>query len=305
MTTIAIPEGLFYFDHGILWEQFFKDLGCSIVVSNSTNKQLLDLGTRHCSNETCLPIKVFHGHVLSLIDKADYVFIPRYSSLHKNEFTCPKFCGLPDMDTLNLRRQLKVLEIKINMNDNHFQTFESLKKTSVLLGIKESDVFAAFENAWKVYGKNKFPIEKTKAKSRDGSKTSISILGHPYMIYDDYLSMKLIDKLIKKNIDVSTPRDIPFEVKRKNAYPFQGKAFWEVGFEILGSAFTFAKDPNIKGMIYLTPFACGLDAFILEFIERRLKSQDCYLPLLKLTIDEHTGEAGFDTRLEAFLDMVG
>ncbi|GAE90647.1 hypothetical protein [Acetivibrio straminisolvens] len=57
-------------------------------------------------------------------------------------------------------------------------------------------------------------------------------------------------------------------------------------------------------MIYLTPFACGVDAFVLEFIERRLKEQ-YNMPLLKLTVDEHTGEAGFDTRLEAFLDMIG
>ena len=29
------------------------------------------------------------------------------------------------------------------------------------------------------------------------------------------------------------------------------------------------------------------------------------IPYMKLTIDEHTGEAGFDTRLEAFIDMLG
>ena len=28
------------------------------------------------------------------------------------------------------------------------------------------------------------------------------------------------------------------------------------------------------------------------------------MPLLNLTIDEHTGEAGFVTRLEAFVDML-
>jgi predicted nucleotide-binding protein (sugar kinase/HSP70/actin superfamily) len=124
------------------------------------------------------------------------------------------------------------------------------------------------------------------------------------MIYDSYLSMTLIDKLIRKSITVYTPKDIDHETKRRNAYPFQGKVFWDVGFELLGSAFTFAEDRNIKGLIYLTPFACGVDAFILEFIERRIKSH-YNIPLLKLTIDEHTGEAGFDTRLEAFLDMVG
>jgi len=69
-----------------------------------------------------------------------------------------------------------------------------------------------------------------------------------------------------------TPRDIDHETKRKNAYPFEGKVFWDVGFELLGSAFTFASYPDVKGIIYLTPFACGVDAFVLEFMRGGLKS---------------------------------
>ena len=34
------------------------------------------------------------------------------------------------------------------------------------------------------------------------------------------------------------------------------------------------------------------------------KSKDFNKPILNLTIDEHTGEAGFVTRLEAFIDML-
>ena len=34
------------------------------------------------------------------------------------------------------------------------------------------------------------------------------------------------------------------------------------------------------------------------------KSKELNKPMLSLTIDEHTGEAGFITRLEAFIDML-
>ena len=34
------------------------------------------------------------------------------------------------------------------------------------------------------------------------------------------------------------------------------------------------------------------------------KAKEAGKPLLSLTIDEHTGEAGFITRLEAFIDML-
>ncbi|MFZ5986603.1 MAG: acyl-CoA dehydratase activase-related protein [Bacillota bacterium] len=305
MTTIGLPKGLFYFEHNVLWERFFHNLGCNVIVSEDTNKNILDSGVKHCSNETCLPVKVFHGHVYNLKDKVDYIFIPRYTSLDKNEFTCPKFCGLPDMALLNLKRQIKVLEVRVHVDMMPGQTLESLKEIAQTLSLEYHEVINAFKKALNEFDRSREHLLKaSKYLNREDNQTALSILGHPYMIYDSYLSMRLIDKLEKRNITVYTPRDIDHDTKRKNAYPFQGKVFWDVGFELLGSAFTFASVPNVKGIIYLTPFACGVDAFVLEFIERRLNTH-CNIPLLKLTIDEHTGEAGFDTRLEAFLDMVG
>lgn len=306
MITIGLPKGLFYFEHHILWEQFFKNIHCTVIVSQDTNKQILDYGVKYCSNETCLPVKVFHGHVYSLKDVVDYVFIPRYTSLDKNEYTCPKFCGLPDMAILSLKRQIKVLEVKVHMDMHLSETFESLMEISRILHLKYSDILDAFKDAYSVYTADRENRHKNTLYNQRKQYTGIalSVLGHPYMIYDNYLNMKLMDKLRSRNITIYTPRDIDHETKRKNAYPFQEKVFWDIGFELLGSAYTFAEDPGIQGLIYLTPFACGVDAFILEFIERHIKSR-YNIPLLKLTIDEHTGEAGFDTRLEAFLDMVG
>lgn len=303
--VIGIPKGLFYHEHSVLWENFFKNLGCKVIVSEDTNKEILNYGVKHCSNETCLPVKVFHGHVYSLKDKVDYIFIPRYTSVDKNEYTCPKFCGLPDMSRLNLKDSIKVLEVRLHIDKDINLTFDSLKELAKNINVEYNNVVEAFKNAVDLFYKNE------EEKLRGGlnqvnslKKLAISVLGHPYVIYDNYISMKLIEKLNNRNIDVYTPMSLDKETKRRNAYPFQGKVFWGVGFENLGSAFTFAEDENINGIIYLSPFACGVDAFIVEFIERRFRTH-YKVPFLKLTIDEHTGEAGFDTRIEAFLDMIG
>lgn len=298
--TIGIPKGLFYFQHHTFWETFFKNIGCKVLVSEDTNKDILDFGVKYCSNETCLPVKVFHGHVYWLKDKVDYVFIPRYTSFDKNEYTCPKFCGLPDMTCLNLKKQVKILEVKLDLARSLQPTRESLHSIAAILDIKYKETEAHFIKALNLFA--------DQANTEDfnilNSRPTVAVLGHPYMIYDNYLSMKLIDKLAQRNINVLTPANLNFKTKRQNSYPFQGQVFWEVGFENLGSAFTFAQDKNIKGIIYLTPFACGVDAIIIEFIERRLRT-NFKMPFLKLTVDEHTGEDGFDTRLEAFLDMLG
>jgi len=307
LATIGIPKGMYYYEYSAIWEDFFERLGFEVVISQDTNKKVMDDGIKHCSNETCLPVKVFHGHVASLKDKCDYIFIPRYHSTGKNEYTCPKLCGLPDMTSINMGRQVKIVEVKINLDSKTYETTESLRLIAKTFGIKYVKVLEAFKGSCTKYEQAKL---KENGRGKDqkfvaGRETAISLLGHPYMIYDSYLNMGLIEKLKKRNIDIFTPRDIDHETKRRNSHPYQEKPFWDIGFELLGSAFTYAKDERIKGMIYLTPFACGLDAFIMEFIENRIKSQYRDIPLLKLTVDEHTGEAGFDTRLEAFLDMIG
>ena len=62
------------------------------------------------------------------------------------------------------------------------------------------------------------------------------------------------------------------------------------------------KDNKIDGIITLNAFGCGPDSLMVERITRRAKQFN--KPLLTLTIDEQTGEAGFVTRLEAFVDML-
>ena len=240
---------------------------------------------------------------MSLKDKVDYVFIPRYQRTCKNEYTCPKVCGLPDMAAANLAGQIRIIEVKINMDSYSYDTKESLLNIAKTFKIKPYKVLDAFNTAWTRCTQIKFKENRIRKIEGDGNKAGLVVLGHPYMVYDNYISMGLIEKLKKRNIDVYTSGDIDFETKRRNAYPYQGKIFWDIGFELLGSAFTYARDENVKGMIYLTPFGCGLDAFIMEFIELGIKSSE--IPLLKLTVDEHTGEVGFDTRLEAFIDMIG
>ena len=59
---------------------------------------------------------------------------------------------------------------------------------------------------------------------------------------------------------------------------------------------------KIDGIIALSAFGCGPDSLMVDEIAYHAKHMK--MPMLHLTIDEHTGEAGFVTRLEAFVDML-
>jgi predicted nucleotide-binding protein (sugar kinase/HSP70/actin superfamily) len=301
--TIGLPKAMMFYEHGRLWEKFFKELGCKVVSSGDTSRQILDLGVKYSSNETCLPVKVLTGHVAVLSDKSDYVFVPRYTSTDVHEYTCPKMCGLPDMIRHGFKKPLQLMEVAVDFNKGDAKTVQSLRGISKTLGCEYENVSQAFFKIVKDGLKGDMEIADT-YPIRQKNKPCIAVLGHPYMIYDNFLSMNLIQKLRAKNYYVLTPANLKREVKRSNAQPYKaGSYFYGVGFENIGSVFAFAQDSDLKGIIYLTPFACGIDSLVTEFIEQRLKNNR-QLPFMKITIDEHTGETGFDTRIEAFLDML-
>lgn len=78
--------------------------------------------------------------------------------------------------------------------------------------------------------------------------------------------------------------------------------YWANQMEVTGCAGHYLKDNKIDGIITITAFGCGPDSLMIEDIKR--KAKNFQKPLLNLSIDEHTGEAGFVTRLEAFCDML-
>ncbi|HHY99996.1 MAG TPA: 2-hydroxyglutaryl-CoA dehydratase, partial [Tissierellia bacterium] len=78
------------------------------------------------------------------------------------------------------------------------------------------------------------------------------------------------------------------------------RPFWTFVRENYGFALNSAKEKKVDGIIYVSSFNCGTDSVIIELIKNGLPD----FPFLILKIDEHTGEAGINTRIEAFRDML-
>ena len=78
---------------------------------------------------------------------------------------------------------------------------------------------------------------------------------------------------------------------------------WYYGRTAYGAAVQLAPQGEIDGMICVTSFGCGVDSVVNDLIERRIR-KEYQIPIIIMTIDEHSGEAGFNTRLEAFVDML-
>ncbi|MBO5412639.1 MAG: 2-hydroxyacyl-CoA dehydratase [Clostridia bacterium] len=94
--TVGIPLQLITFEQFPLWSAFFKALGCKVVVSDKSNRELYFRGQHTVASDTvCYPAKLMHGHIESLLDKGvDFVFYPSESyNLDEhasiNHYNCP------------------------------------------------------------------------------------------------------------------------------------------------------------------------------------------------------------------------
>ena len=133
-------------------------------------------------------------------------------------------------------------------------------------------------------------------------KITVALLGHPYNIYDPFINMNIIGRLRAMGANVITAENLQEQTVVSYAARLPKKLFWTLGQRMIGAALHYLERSDVNGMIHVAAFGCGPDSMTGELIERRARAAG--MPFLNLTLDEHTGEAGIITRLEAFLDMV-
>lgn len=315
---VGIPRGMFYYDYYLLWKEFFDNLGVEVITSPKTNKDILNAGAHTCVDEACLPVKVFHGHVDYLKDKVDYIFIPKFISIYRREYCCPKHLGLPDMVKHSIEGLPEIVDTEVNLRKSNKGLKESILYTGKYFTKNSRKILRSFNEANNQYqecselmSRGVIPInavgvyEDLALKSiipTEECKTKILLLGHPYNIYDEYINMNIANKLKKNQIKIITAEMLDKETVRFHTSKLPKRMFWSHGHRIVGGAFSLIEEGSINGIIYISAFGCGLDSVLIDLVERKAKEHK--IPFILLTIDEQTGEAGINTRVEAFLDML-
>ncbi|MFA7658559.1 MAG: acyl-CoA dehydratase activase-related protein [Candidatus Gastranaerophilaceae bacterium] len=317
---IGIPRAMSFYSNYPFFFGFFTDLGIEIVLSDKTTKKTLSNGAALVVTETCLPVKVFVGHVLNLLEKGvETIFVPSLQSIAPKIYNCSKIRGLPDLIRNVVKRDFKIIEATLDKSEKNQGFYEFLKETVSHFGITdEKRIKKASKVGWKVY--NNFQIMAQSGmdykqamnyalqgkvlieKNDKEYPISVALASHAYNIYDERTSMKIIDKLKDMDVKVYSALQLTKEQMEEGINTLSQRAYWANEHEMTGCAGHYLKENKIDGIITLTAFGCGPDSLMVERITR--KSKQFNKPLLNLTIDEHTGEAGFITRLEAFVDML-
>jgi predicted nucleotide-binding protein (sugar kinase/HSP70/actin superfamily) len=337
---VGIPRALLYYQYYPMWKTFFEELGASVLVSRLTTKATLAAGIERLVAETCLPVKVYCGHILELTGQVDCVFVPAVRSLEPKVLNCSKFLGLPDLVRAVLPEAPPLLAPDIDLDQKSSEDKYWRPPTSSDIPFKARRIFyqtiyqlgshfthnplrikAAAERAWRVHQDylrlmqtgltppeaiarwegDDWPSKANTTVPADGEHT-IALIGHPYNLYDTYITHNLVAKLRGLGVKVVTSEMATPEELRQGILDLTGQPYWTYEDEVVGVAGHYLRDERVDGFIAVGCFGCGPDSTLLNVVQRA--AREAGRPFMSLIIDEHTGEAGLVTRLEAFVDML-
>jgi len=305
---IGIPRALFFYEFFPFFNAFFTELGFSVVFSERTNKNIIHKGVETTPVDTCFPIKLTHGHILSLLEKGiDYLFLPSVINLKQTSpyfsesYHCPYVQSIPYTisSTINFKeKNIEVLQPVIRMRYEKKGFLKPLLEMGKTLGISEKDIKNAFrigEDVQEAFNK------RTKNRGKEILSSlpdkAIVIIARSYNGNDCGLNLLLPRKLRDLGV-LAIPMDfLPLDsVDVSVDWP---NMYWRSGQQIL-SACEIVKGNEKLFPIYLTNYGCGPDSFIVSFFKEIMQGK----PSLIMEIDEHSADVGAITRCEAFLDSI-
>lgn len=309
--TIGIPLTMFAWDSLPFWRTFLAGCGFKTVLSDQTNKKIIQAGLDAVVAEPCFPIIVAHGHVADLIEKeVDYVWLPKIISLEtrwlENEsHLCPWHQTLPLV--VNHAPALREHNGKFLMPLVHFRegrqrATRELQQFFRPMGLSRRVVARAAAAAFEAQDNFKSLVFKAGrraiSKLAKTGETGILLLGRPYNIHDAGMNLSVGRKL-RDNYGVNCiPMDF-LELEDIDTRDINENMYWNLGRLCLAAAKVAGLYDNLH-IIYITNFKCGPDSFVKHFIQKASGK-----PFLTLQFDGHSNDAGMMTRCEAYLDSKG
>lgn len=145
----------------------------------------------------------------------------------------------------------------------------------------------------------------------------VGIVGEIYTVVEPFINQYLIERLGNMGVEVHrsvTSSEfikeqldfIPFIRSNKNevhkaASPYLNTEIGGHARHTVGNTVLYS-EKNYDGVIHLLPFMCMPEIVAQSILPTIEKEKD--IPILKLVLDEMTGETGYLTRIEAFIDLL-
>ena len=301
--TIGMNRSLLMNTWFPLFNTFFRKLGFGVCLPESVDHNAIE----QKGAPFCHPVELAHGSMGELLKlDTDHIFLPHLRSmpLKSGDRSCT--CVLVQGEPYYLRSAFPQLEERsvlspvLHMQEGASQLRRALLETAASLGSDVNRAVFAFEEAIKEQ-ENFFADLRVKGEEfisqleADPSRDAVALFGRPYNALSSWGNKSIPAKFATRSIDI-IPCDM---IPRSEACSPDLNMYWATGEQIMDSAVYVSAHPQLFGT-YITNFSCGPDSFLLSHFRKIMDKK----PSLTLELDSHTADAGIETRIEAFLDIV-
>jgi len=300
---MGLPRAALNLEFLPFWAAFLRELGYEPVVSGRTTPALLQEFSCGLPAETCLPIKCAAAHAKSLLASGvEKVFVPALLECPPRSdgdpsHTCFFVQQLPDM----LRVELKdrVVTAQFALGSGFVALVEPVLALAEALGLSLDAVRRAYVKAQAVQSRFAAARKELGRQALEASfERAAVILGRPYNTHDAFLNLSLARYLEQAGLPA-----IPWDLLPIDEVKLDGRwqtVPWHYNRDQLRVIEAVRRDPRLFPVL-VSSYGCGPDGFTVKHLEEMLADR----PRLLLEFDEHRGEAGLVTRLEAFSDEIG
>ncbi len=320
--TIGINKSFFTDTFFPLYRRFFEELGFAVVLPETIRQE----GVDRRGAAFCYPVEISHGFLEDLLSRRiDWLFLPHFKgNVQRNgngsgngkgngrapakSITCPISQGEPyylgtafkDHPAYrDLKTAGRILSPVIDFSKGYAAAEEAFLEMARALGrtVREGrQAYAAAVNAQKAVAEAMRQAGRSVLEDLEANPGAFGVVvfGRSYNAFVSEAHMGIPRKFATRGIRV-----IPIDMLPIDDEPVHEQMYWSAGQAILKAASFVERHPQLFGC-YITNFSCGPDSFLLGFFRDIMGGK----PSLTLELDSHVADAGLETRIEAFLDIV-
>lgn len=308
--TIGINRSFHCFTYLPFYRHFFSTIGFDVLIPDHPDSRGCDLRRA----PFCYPAELAHGFFSRLMAlNPDYIFLPHVKGAGvdndtRESKTCPLSQGEPyylrsafkhEAPFVPYMKQGRILSPIVDFSLG-WEAIESVfVNVGKALGVSTEETRRSYREAVAVEREAMQDIKDEGSRfltnlRENPSLFGVVILGRSYNALTSEANKGIPHKFASRGIPV-----LPLDSLSLEDEEVPDTMYWSTGRNILKATSFIARTPFLFPC-YITNFSCGPDSFLLSYFAHRMGGK----PYLILELDSHVADAGLETRIEAFLDII-